>query len=109
VRVAGLLGLPAEAAAQALALADERSVRPVNRFRLGPGDLVAFTGETEVGREAWEARARAGGCVPHPRVTKEVKLLVAADPDTLSGKARRARIYGIPIVTTETFRRLIDQ
>jgi DNA polymerase-3 subunit epsilon len=31
-------------------------------------------------------------------VTKKVALLVAADPDSLSGKAREARDYGIPIV-----------
>ncbi|HCM50934.1 MAG TPA: hypothetical protein DIS91_10455, partial [Microbacterium sp.] len=27
-----------------------------------------------------------------------VRLVVAADPDSLSGKARKARDYGIPIV-----------
>lgn len=111
VRVAGLLGLPAESAARALARAGdeqagEENTRLVGRFRLEPGDLVAFTGETAVGREVWEERARLAGYVPHPRVTKKVKLLVAADLDTLSEKARRARIYGIPIVTTAAFLRL---
>jgi DNA polymerase III subunit epsilon len=30
---------------------------------------------------------------------KKVKLVVAADPDSLSGKARKARDYGITIVS----------
>ncbi|GAA4635931.1 hypothetical protein GCM10023196_083570 [Actinoallomurus vinaceus] len=105
VGVAGLLELPPESVTRAL----ERTVRPFDRFRLEPGDRVAFTGEAELGRDVLEARARSAGYVPHPRVTKEVALLVAADPDTLSGKARRARIYGIPIVTTGTFLRLTGQ
>jgi DNA polymerase III subunit epsilon len=108
-RVAGLLGLPAQSAAQALTRVGEGTSRSFNRFRLEQGDLVAFTGETEIDREVWEARARSAGYVPHPRVTRKVRLLVAADPDTLSRKARRARIYGIPIVTTEAFLQLIGQ
>jgi DNA polymerase-3 subunit epsilon len=32
-----------------------------------------------------------------------VALVVAADPDSLSGKARKAAAYGIPIVTEEAF------
>jgi len=36
-------------------------------------------------------------------VTKKVKLVVAADPDSLSGKARKATDYGIPIVTEDAF------
>lgn len=46
------------------------------------------------------------GYVPHPNVTKKVRLLVAADPDTLSGKARKARAYGVPIVTPKAFSRM---
>lgn len=109
LRVATLLRLPADAVPAALARAGVGNTRPIDRFRLEKGDLVAFTGEAAPGREEWETRARAAGYVPYPRVTKKVKLLVAADPDTLSGKARRARIYGIPIVTTETFARLAGQ
>ncbi|GAB3988252.1 hypothetical protein GCM10029978_110150 [Actinoallomurus acanthiterrae] len=109
VRVAALVGLPPGSARRALERAAEGRARPFDRFRLERGDRVAFTGEAELGRDVLEARARSAGYVPHPRVTKEVALLVAADPDTLSRKARRARIYGIPIVTTGTFLRLISQ
>ncbi|MEV0621892.1 hypothetical protein AB0I81_51835 [Nonomuraea sp. NPDC050404] len=44
----------------------------------------------------------------HPNVTKRVRLLVAADPDTMSGKARKARAYGIPIVTPDAFSRMVS-
>jgi len=36
-----------------------------------------------------------------------VKLVVAADPDSLSGKARKARDCGIPVVTEDGFARLL--
>ncbi|WP_062432477.1 exonuclease domain-containing protein [Herbidospora daliensis] len=77
------------------------------RFRLRPGDLVVFTGEMDRGREYWEDRAREASMVPHGNITKKVRLLVAADPDSLSGKARKAREYGIPIVTPESFERML--
>jgi DNA polymerase III subunit epsilon len=32
-------------------------------------------------------------------LTRRTKVLVAADPDSLSGKAKKARDYGIPIIT----------
>ncbi|MGO4103389.1 hypothetical protein AB4Y63_05505 [Leifsonia sp. YAF41] len=34
-------------------------------------------------------------------MTKKVKLVVAADLDSLSGKARKARDYGIPVVSEQ--------
>lgn len=100
--VAALLGLPAEAA-------HTGTPRQVRRTRIQHGDLVAFTGETREDRTVWEQRAAAAGFVPHPRVTRQVALLVAADPDTMSQKARQARAYGIPIVTIGTFRKLVGQ
>ena len=75
----------------------------VGGFRLDPGDLVVFTGEMSVPRPVWEKRAEAAGLVPRSAVTKKVKLVVAADPDSLSGKARKATDYGIPIVTEDAF------
>jgi DNA polymerase-3 subunit epsilon len=42
-------------------------------------------------------------------VTKRTRLLVAADPDTLSGKARKARDYGIPIASEHALPRLLDE
>jgi DNA polymerase-3 subunit epsilon len=57
-------------------------------------------------RSALERELRDLGLVPWRAVTRKVKLLVAADPDSLSGKARKARDYGIPIVDEATLARL---
>ncbi len=70
-------------------------------FTLLPGAMVVLTGEMMRERSAWEADLRKRGFVPHPTVTKKVALVVAADPDSLSGKAKKARDYGIPIVGEE--------
>ncbi|MEU4403644.1 exonuclease domain-containing protein [Streptosporangium sp. NPDC023963] len=101
--VATLLGLPGESVDRALTRATREHPSMPSRFKLATGDLVVFTGEMDGGRETWEALARQAGYVPHPNITKKVRLLVAADPDTLSGKARKARAYGIPIVTPDAF------
>lgn len=77
--------------------------RGLGAFALAAADLVVFTGEMSRERSEWESTARALGLVPHRAVTKAVKLVVAGDPDTLSGKARKARDYGIPIVAEEHF------
>lgn len=76
-------------------------------FALTKGDLVVFTGETVRPRPKLESLAATAGLVPYPRVTKKVKLVVAADPDSLSGKARKAADYQIPIVTEDAFLRLL--
>lgn len=79
------------------------------RFRLRPGDRVVFTGDMSLPREEWMRRASAAGLVPHPSVTKSVALVVAADPDSLSGKARKAAGYGIPIVGEWAFEELLGR
>ena len=79
------------------------------RFCLNLGDKVVFTGDMDVPREEWIARAALAGLVAHPGVTKKVALVIAADPDSLSGKARKAADYGIPIVTEQAFARMLDE
>ena len=105
--VAALLDLPPASVETALA-SSQTSQHPSSPggFRLQPGDLVVFTGEMEGERETWEERARQASYVPHANITKRVRLLVAADPDSMSGKARKARAYGIPIVTPDAFARM---
>lgn len=70
-------------------------------FVLDPGAHVVLTGEMSVERSVWEERLSSAGYIPHPRITKQAKLLVAADPDSMSGKAKQARSYGIPVVGEE--------
>lgn len=96
-----------EAAVQGPPPAAERmevSTRPILR----PGDLVVLTGEMTRGREEWEADLVDHGFVPWRAVTKKVRLVVAADPDSESGKARKARDYGIPIVNESTLAKLVE-
>lgn len=76
-------------------------------FALKPGDLVVLTGDMTRERRVWEAELVEHGFVPHPTVTKKVALVAAADPDSLSGKAKKARDYGIPIVSEEGLARLL--
>lgn len=79
------------------------------RFRLSAGDLVVFTGDMDRPRDEWISRAANAGVISHPTVTKKVALVIAADPDSLSGKARKAAGYGIPIVTEHSFSGMLDE
>jgi len=79
-----------------------------DRFTLRRGDMVVFTGEMSLPREEWVRRSVVAGLVPHSNVTKSVALVVAADPDSLSGKARKAAAYGIPIVGEQAFARMLE-
>lgn len=76
-------------------------------FVLAAGDEVVLTGSMSRTREAWERDVRAAGLSPWPYVTRRTRLLVAADPDSLSTKARTARRYGVPVVTEAAFAHLL--
>jgi DNA polymerase III subunit epsilon len=74
------------------------------------GKSVCFTGaltchhEGElVTRELAQELAEGAGMVVAPRVTKKLDMLVVADPDSLSGKARKAREYGVRVVAESAF------
>lgn len=78
------------------------------------GQSVCFTGALTchhegalITRELAQELAEAAGMVVAPRVTKKLDMLVVADPDSLSGKARKAREYGIRIVAETAFWSLI--
>lgn len=80
----------------------EDLVTSARKLELHPGDRVTFTGAMATPREVWEARARAAG-LDVGGVIKASVVLVAADVHTQSGKARKARALGIPIVDEVTF------
>lgn len=101
--LANLLGVDQATAGRILADPGNHTRSP---SRLAVGDIVAFTGQMREGRAVWEQRARAAGLVVN-NVTKSTKLLVAADPDSLSRKADRAQKYCIPIITETGFARLL--
>ncbi|HET7510218.1 MAG TPA: exonuclease domain-containing protein, partial [Solirubrobacterales bacterium] len=74
------------------------------------GKTVCFTGAltctyegTLVTRDLAHRLAEEAGMVVAPRVTKKLDMLVVADPDSASGKAAKAREYGIRIVAEAAF------
>lgn len=71
---------------------------------LHPGDRVVFTGETKQPRDEWERSVQDAG-LTIGGVTKKTAALVAADTDSESGKAKKARQYGIPVMTEAAFER----
>ena len=77
------------------------------RFTLRPGDMIVLTGEMQRMRSEWVDILTDAGFTTHPNITKKVALLAAADADSLSGKARKARSYGIPIVDEAGLARLL--
>ncbi|MEU4192498.1 exonuclease domain-containing protein [Kribbella sp. NPDC026611] len=71
------------------------------------GSTMVFTGDMVEPREIWWDRAVAAGFNPQEAVRPDTTFVVAADTDTLSVKARAAREYNIPIISTEDFRNLL--
>jgi DNA polymerase-3 subunit epsilon len=74
------------------------------------GRSVCFTGaccSTIDGRRVTRAEAEllavAAGLVVSANVTKKLDVLVVADPETQSGKAKKARQYGTRIMAERTF------
>jgi ATP-dependent Lhr-like helicase len=72
------------------------------------GELVCrYEGERLTRSRAW-ALAEAAGLIVAPRLTKTVDLLVLADPDSTSEKARKARRYGARLIAETAFWEMIS-
>ena len=72
--------------------------------KIHEGMRVCFTGNAAVSRNDLEAIAAAAGLQPVSSVTKKgCDLLVAADSSSMSGKVKKARDYGIPVISVEEF------
>jgi len=74
------------------------------------GSSVCFTGELgcsiggkRITRDQAEELAAAAGLIVLRGVTKKLDLLVLADPDTQSGKAKKARSYGTRLMGEVVF------
>ncbi|WP_017537822.1 exonuclease domain-containing protein [Nocardiopsis halophila] len=118
--VAALLGMPPDSVGKELRRAEaERTcggsaaggrsaAPPASAFVLDPGDQVVFTGTSRRSRDDWHGMAVEAGLVPKNGVTRQTRILVAADPDSLSGKAKKARERGIPVITEEAFEKLLE-
>jgi len=74
------------------------------------GERVCFTGALNglidgerATREVASAIAAASGMVVTKSVTRKLDYLVMADPDSMSGKAKKARSYGVRILAEPVF------
>lgn len=108
--VAQMLGLAADDAEAALVQGcdDESATCEVGKFSLQAGDAVAFTGDAPgIDRTDLEYQARALGLRVTGSVSGKTRLVVAADPDSISGKARKARDLGVPMVDYATYLRML--
>lgn len=110
--VARLLGFPATAVDIELTAArsmEPQVTAPVNGRTLHAGDAVCITGDTDTPRDELEARAAAAGLRVTSAVSRKTTLVVAADPDSESTKARRARELGIPLIAEPVFLTMLER
>ena len=98
IQLAGLLDLRDLEVEALLARAEKLVSRVVVHVALKPGDLVVLTGMSGARKRELTAVAEARGLVVWPNVKKGVAAVIAQDPGSGSGKARKAREYGIPVV-----------
>lgn len=101
------LGVDAEIVEELLAEPEEDSSDVTPGALFAPGDRVTFTGNLAVPRDAWEARARGVG-LDVGEVTPESAVVVAADRNSKSERARRARELSIPIIDETAFARQLS-
>jgi DNA polymerase III subunit epsilon len=104
--VAELLGLTPSHIDTALAMAPARQA--CAEFVLASGDVLCLTGSMRRPRSEWEADLGQRGFVVGS-LTRRTRVLVAADPDSASAKAMKAREYGIPIVNEDALTRLLGR
>jgi len=109
--VAAALGVPGPASGPA---GPEQAQPAPGRSDDLAGKTVCFTGTltaTHGGETITRAHAielaEGAGLVALPRVTKKLDILVVADPDTMSGKARQARKYGTRVIAEAAFWEMI--
>lgn len=97
------MGLTLEDLTSALHSAKTSHTQPRESL-LQLGDRVVFTGTLNKPRDEWISEIVAKG-LASGGISKSTKVVVAADPDSLSGKAAKARYYGIPVVSEAAFER----
>lgn len=99
-----------EKAAKALGVEPKRQEIKASSVKLSAGMRICFTGKArdksgvEIDRSVLEKRAKDAGFVPVPSVTKkDCDAVVAEDKSSTSGKAKKAREYGIPVFSVVEF------
>lgn len=110
IAVARMLEIAPDVVASALAVPSSQPSQPdasIDSVLLEEGDIVVLTGETARARSDWGRELDARGLSLGTAVTLRTRLLVAADPASVTGKTVKARDYGIPIVSEFGLRSLI--
>ncbi|HZL64726.1 MAG TPA: exonuclease domain-containing protein [Thermoleophilia bacterium] len=117
-RVGALLGLECETTdgiVMSCAASDDRAPTCTPRKSLD-GCSVCFTGQLArtvdglpIERAQAEAIARSAGLTVKSGVSKRLDVLVCADPDSCSVKARKARDYGVRIMAEQAFWRALGK
>lgn len=100
LHLADLLSIDSESLSRAIA---GNSPTPDDDFAdtissLPTGSIIVLTGEMSVGKSVIAAEATALGFTVGDGVTKKTALVIAADPYSQSGKAKKAHQYGIPVL-----------
>ncbi len=72
-----------------------------------PGALNYILDGQRVTREQMEEVAASYGMIVKKSVTKSLNILVCADPNSMSGKAKKARDYGVRIIAEPAFFKMI--
>ncbi len=105
-----MIELVANALRLPVVIPDSPQLIQANEDSLSVGKRVCFTGEAfgfsgnTIQRSDLEALAAKVGLHPVKDVTKKgCDILVAADEATMSGKAKRAKEWGIPVISVEKF------
>lgn len=73
------------------------------------GASVCFTGEMSVPRPVLAERAVNCGLIVKSGISKKLDLLVVADTDSMSGKAKKAREIGTRIVSESVFLAMLEE
>lgn len=76
--------------------------------RLRAGLSVCFTGEMELSRDELSNRSTKVGLTVKSGVSKGLDILVVADADSMSGKAKKAREYGVRMMAERVFVQMLE-
>jgi len=72
------------------------------------GELAATVNGSPVTREMAEHYCAERGMVPRKSVTKDLDFLVLADPDSMSSKAKKARLQGVKLIAEPVFWKMLS-
>lgn len=102
-RVAELLGVSTLFCEQNLVISPEDAKSEISnvtsKVLLSAGKVVLLTGDMNPSKEHFESLFKSHGLEIASGISKKVDVLFAGDPASQSGKATKARQYGIPVLS----------